>query len=147
MSRRRLLIIWVVSFGMLGLAIGGFVLYMAVAADINDSGSPRLAKEWKSKLEGINSLDEAKQQDPEILGQAFRNGDWVFGYARDSHNCWHRGGGTLVVKDCRGDVHVFFGHVCGPHCGCEFENPAIHNLDEFYKDLRDHWGFVEQKIP
>jgi hypothetical protein len=145
MSRRRFLIICAGFFGTVGLAVGGFVLFMAVALDINDSGSPRLAKEWKSKLEEFTSLDEAKQKDPEIQGQVFRIGEWVFGYARDSHNRWHSGGGTLVVKDSHGNVRVFFGHVCGsrPHI---LNNPNIRDLNAFYQDL-PNWEFKEQDIP
>jgi hypothetical protein len=131
-------------FGTLAVLIGGVVFFFYMALGIKDSGSPRLAKEWKSKLEEFTSLEEAKQKDPEIQGQLFRNGEWVFGYARDSHNRWHRGGGTLVLKDSRGNVRVYFGHVCGPH-PYVLNNPYVNSLDAFYKDL-PQWEFKEQDI-
>ncbi|HEV3146755.1 MAG TPA: hypothetical protein VGZ47_22910 [Gemmataceae bacterium] len=146
MSRRRLLILGGAVFGTLGIAIGGFGFFMYVALDINDSGSPQFAREWRSKLNAWPSYAAAMTRDPEIQGRQFRNGEWVMGYARDSHNRWHRGGGTLVVKDSRGDVRIFFGHVCGSH-PYFFVNPESGNLDAFYKDLREHWDLVEQEIP
>jgi len=146
MSRRRFFIVGSVVFASFGLAIGGLVFFFYMVLGIDDSGSPRLAREWKSKLEAFPSYDEAKRQDPEIEGRQFRNGEWVCGFACNSHNRWHRGGGTLVVKDSRGDVRVFFGHVCGPD-PYPFVNPETHNLDGFYNDLREHWEFIEQTIP
>lgn len=144
MSRRRFVIICVSFFGALTLAVGGFAFYMYLAMGISDRGSTRLATEWRAKLRAFPSYEQAKQHDPEIQGRQFRNGEWVFGYARDSHDLWHRGGGTLVVRDSRGNMRVFFGHVCGPE-PYFFSNPQTRNLDEFYGDLR-MWGFIEQQI-
>ena len=47
---------------------------------------------------------------------------------RKSHD---PGGGTLVIKDSRGAVRVYFGHVCGPD-RLNFMCQQCAGLDEFY---------------
>ena len=47
------------------------------------------------------------------------------------------GGGTIVSRDRSGEVHVFFGHVCG--------NVIAYGdtLEEFYRSLRGYNGVKE----
>jgi hypothetical protein len=81
---------------------------------------------------GLGSMDEALKLMPTVdampeperlfcnrgtgqFGVRFKNGEWVTGVAKDSHGLysdWY-GGGTVVMKDSRGRVRCFFGHVCG----------------------------------
>jgi hypothetical protein len=51
------------------------------------------------------------------------------------------GGGTLVVKDSRGNVRAFFGHVCGGDY-LDMELRFTKSLDHFYKLLHES-GFKE----
>jgi len=91
----------------------GFTLIGLLTASNND-GSPELAREWQLRLESFADLNDAQRKDANVQGKRFPNGDWIFGLCRDSHGLLHRGGGTIVVRDSRGAVRAFFGHVCGP---------------------------------
>ena len=48
------------------------------------------------------------------------------------------GGGIIVSRDSSGEVHVFFGHVCGQIWACGT------TLEEFYADLRGY-NRIEEK--
>jgi hypothetical protein len=66
----------------------------------------------------------------------------VFGKSQDSHGVWRRGGGTLVVRDSRGRVRAFFGHMCGPrYMEWAFGTQNL-SLNAFY-DRVIHEGNVE----
>ncbi len=43
------------------------------------------------------------------------NGEWILGTSVSSHEMYAQwyGGGTVVLKDSRGRVRCFLGHVCG----------------------------------
>jgi len=104
------------------------------------TGSYKYAKQWKDKLTTCNSLDDVRKQfncgryranpggsytfirDPNTFKKDntwallydFPNGDWIAIAYANSHNTW--GGGTVVTRDNKGTIRVFFGHVCGrPH--------------------------------
>jgi hypothetical protein len=110
----------------------------------NSSGSPELAEEWQALLEPLVSPEQAMQTDARIQSGRFPDGEWVFGLSQNSHGLWEKGGGTLVVKDSRGRIRTFFGHVCGPNY---LKGLATHtkNLDEFY-DCLTHVSFKEQAV-
>lgn len=75
-------------------------------------GSPRYARKWMARLASIESVAQAARELPEAVTHRFEDGEWVVGVCKDSHGSpW---GGTIVVKDSRGEVRAFFGHVCGP---------------------------------
>jgi hypothetical protein len=106
------------------------------------SGSNSLAAEWRDQLSQHADPEKAQAVIPEIVTLRFRNGEWVFGLSKDSHGMWRRGGGTLVVRDSRGLIRVFFGHVCGSgHLG-EYERD-IPSLEAYYDHLVKY-GFKEQ---
>jgi hypothetical protein len=111
---------------------------------ITDSGSPELAEEWRAELAPLSSPEEAVQKNPRIQVRHFDDGSWVFGLCQDSHRGNQRGAGTLVVKDSRGEVRAFFGHVCG-WLYLELGAPKAPDLDEFYRRLPMH-RFVEYKF-
>lgn len=127
--------------GAILLPVGLAIFWYAVSAG-SSAGSPELAREWKTDLERYGNPDEAKRADRDIIVLRCENGDWVFGRSVDSHGTWHRGGGTVVVRDSAGRTRAFFGHVCGGgHFGF---GPAIDvtNLENFYTQLKQA-GFRE----
>ena len=112
-------------FGSWGAAIAG-----------SDSGSPELAAEWREKLTPIDSLETAKAR---ALTEQFPNGEWVAWLSADSHGIWIRGGGTVVIKDSRGQIRAFFGHVCG-----SFSPPfGSNSLDDFYTRMASQTRYRE----
>ena len=100
-------------------------------------GSLKHAKLWKEKLAVCDSLDDVRKKfncgryegtfggshtfirDPNTYKEdntwailyEFPNGDWLAMAYANSHNTW--GGGTVVTRDNKGVIRVFFGHVCG----------------------------------
>lgn len=56
------------------------------------------------------------------------------------------GGGTLVVKDSRGAIRAFFGHVCGPRF-LEGQLERAKSLDDFYDHCLPEWHFQEYEWP
>lgn len=82
----------------------------------------------------------------ETVGIRFPNGEWVVGVAKDSHGLYSEwyGGGTVVLKDSRGRVRCFFGHVCGVGHVMFGGEPA--SLDEFDAALAET-KFAEQPWP
>jgi hypothetical protein len=117
-----------------------------LAAGVNNSGSPELAAEWQAVLTPLTpTASELHKDPPDLEFVTFPNGEWIIGFAQNSHGISVRGGGTLVVKDSRGNVRAFFGHVCGPHYLRTFfcETP---DLDGFYARLK-RLEFTEHVLP
>lgn len=56
-----------------------------------------------------------RSRETDEFGIRFENGEWLTGVAKDSHALYGEwfGGGTVVLKDSRGRVRCFLGHVCG----------------------------------
>jgi hypothetical protein len=121
---------------------GGF-LYLALG--MNNEGSPALAQEWKTALQEFNDLEDAKHHDQSVQGRVFPDGEWVLGKCRNSHGLFERGGGTLVVKDSRGAIRAFFGHVCGPDF-LKDQSAAAKSLDDFYRRLTESGIFAEHQL-
>ncbi len=143
MTRRRIVLASLASAGLVVLlccGAGYFWLYLLIG--VNDAGSASLAEEWKLVLEPLGNVEDATQKEPLVQGKRFADGDWVFGLCRDSHGRFKQGGGTLVVKDSRGKVRAFFGHVCG-WLALETMLREQKSLDEFYKYLLEQWQFQE----
>src|SRR5262245_10668661 len=90
---------------------------LLAAFTINDKGSPDLAARWKAELIEYRTPDEAQTRNPDVIVIKFDNGEWLFGLCRSSHGAWRSGGGTVVVKDSKGQIRAFFGHVCGDCLG------------------------------
>lgn len=53
----------------------------------------------------------------------------------DSHG--EPGGGTIVSRDSSGEIHIFFGHVCGRLYA------KGETLEGFYASLRDYFHVKE----
>jgi hypothetical protein len=145
MTKRRLfLTVGAVAFLVVFLSCCGLnALIVRLLIGPNDCGSPKLAEEWKAKLTPLADPKSAKAKDNDIQTKRFDNGEWVFGLDRDSHALIPSGGGTVVVKDSRGSIRAFFGHVCGQGASSIYMHEAK-SLDEFYKKLLD-CGFQEHQ--
>ena len=107
-------------------------------------GQPSYARHWKAIIEPLPDLDTAISAYPELKVTRFPSGEWVFGIWISDFG-FHQGKGTVVLKDSRGAVRVFFGRVC-----CE--DPVDHifpeppqTLDRFYTLLLadSPYGFRE----
>src|SRR5579859_265627 len=106
-----------------------FAFWIAAAAG-SSKGSVPLADEWRREFAQYQSPNEATRQNVRIVELQFESGEWAFGRAASSHGIWVRGGGTLVVKDSKGDVRAFFGHVCGDG-HLQSYSSITHSLTEF----------------
>lgn len=110
-------------------------------------GLPSVARRLKAEMEPIADPDEALRQHPDWFVLRFPNGEWMFGYGYDSHG-FRVGHGTLVVKDSRGQVRVFFGHVCGTNACLDSYSPHYwKSLDDFYKDWWMSGGPLREWVP
>src|SRR5690349_12928592 len=113
MTRRTELRLALIGAILLLVCLGGFFGFFWAAAAGSDSGSPELAEEWRATLSSVRDPSEAAARIPDTQIVRFPDGEWVIGLSANSHGVWVRGGGTVVVKDSRGQVRAFFGHVCG----------------------------------
>jgi hypothetical protein len=141
---------WIIAAALL-LA---FVLFIASMFHMG-TGSRRYARKWRKQLLACHSLDEVKQHfncfviegrtggggtrvdvtktvagRPQALIKSFPDGRWIACVHADSHGAW--GGGTIVTRDSSGEIHIFFGHVCG----WLYANGET--LEEFYTSLRGY---------
>ncbi len=132
MSRKRILIVALYA-AFLGPCIGG-IWWFVRAITICNTGSPELAREWAAILDGLPDPEVAQQANGRIWGKRFPNEEWLFGLAQDSHGA-PRIGGTVVIKDSRGGMRAFAGHVCGPHY-VQYTIERVGTLDEFYEQLQ-----------
>lgn len=129
-----------------------FVWLVASARPRMGSGSRKYARQWRKQLLACQSLDEVKQHfncfviesgaskyvtekiagRPQALLKAFPDGRWIACAHEDSHCYRLPGSGTIVTRDSLGEVHIFFGHVCGEAYA------KGETLEEFYASLREY---------
>jgi hypothetical protein len=110
-------------------------------------GLPSAGHRLKAEMESIPDPVTALQLHPDWATIRFPNGEWVFGHGIDSHG-FATGHGTLVIKDSRGKVRIYFGHVCGENMPLDFGWDFIRNaktLDDFYTGLQDRTTLREWK--
>lgn len=155
MKRGAKLVVIAILLAAVGFFFGIPLLVRVTGPPGLSFGSYEHAILWRDKLATCRSLDDVRQQfrcgryqtmpggsyryveDPntnkegitEALLYDFANGDWLAIAYANSHNTW--GGGTVVTRDNKGDIHVFFGHVCG--------KPFVlgESLEEVYAALMD----------
>lgn len=145
MNRHRLLLIGILLLVGTGLCMVTAML-INLAAGINDSGSPELADECRATLQPLTpSAGDLRAEHPGIEVVRFPNGECVIGLAQNSHGLFVRGGGTIVVKDSRGNIRAFFGHVCGPNYLRTFFRD-LPDLDHFYVRMKQ-LKFTEHALP
>jgi hypothetical protein len=144
MRKRRWLLPGCLAFWLL---VSGFVGFVFVVRE-NSRGTGSMTFAVKVRP-GVEAMPEPERtfadNDTGRLGIRFTNGGWVTGVGMSSHGffCDFNGGGTVVLKDSRGRVRCFFGHVCG-NCNLMRANEAT-SLDEFDSFLTPH--FTEQRWP
>ena len=110
-------------------------------------GVPSIARRLKAEMEAIPDPETAVRLHPDWAAIRFTNGEWAFGHGVNSHG-FSAGRGTLVVKDSRGRVRIFFGHVCGPNAGMDWFRTDVHaSLDAFDKDYLLPSGMLREWIP
>ncbi len=127
---------------------GTGVVYMRLGMKTSmGHGSMSAAVKLRPEVESLPAPEERFfNRKAETFGIRFTNGEWVTGVAKDSHalySDWY-GGGTVVVKDSRGRVRCFFGHVCGS-MGC-LGATDFDSLDVFDATLAQS-KFDEQQWP
>jgi hypothetical protein len=110
-------------------------------------GVPSIARRLKAEIEPIIDPETAVRLHPKWAVVRVRNGEWIIGRGFDSH--WISAGrGTLVVKDSRGRVRVFFGHVCGNNAGLDWCRADVYaSLDAFDKDYLLSSGMLREWVP
>jgi hypothetical protein len=133
-----------------GAALYGLYLYYAVFTPedraytryprlVYPHGLPSAARRLKAEMGPIPDPESALQRHPNWAAIRFNNGEWVFGYGISTHE-FTLGHGTQVVKDSRGQVRIFFGHVCGENAPLEMCKSGLiraTSLDDFYSQLQD----------
>jgi hypothetical protein len=112
-----------------------------------EGGLPSVARRLKAEMEPIPDPEIAVQLHPDWAAVRFPNGEWVFGHGVNSHG-FSVGHGTLVLKDSRGRVRIFFGHVCGPNAGMDWGRTDLYkSLDQFDKDYLLWLGMLREWVP
>lgn len=113
---RRVTIIKLCLFGVLVLVAGGFIGYGLLGMKLSmGDGSMDEALKLRPNVDAMPEPAETFGSRTGEFGIRFENGEWLTGVAKDSHALYAQwnGGGTVVLKDSRGRVRCFFGHVCG----------------------------------
>jgi hypothetical protein len=100
------------------LALIGYVAYFVIGFVYYQGGSGSMAEAQRLRpvVEAMPPPSaSAVYYRAGAVGVVFPSGEWVVGVVKDSHGMYSRlkGGGTVVLKDSRGRVRCFFGHVCG----------------------------------
>ena len=115
-----------------------------------DMGPPRdeLVRRLTADLSVVATPEEAEAVIPGCGTVRLPSGEWVTGVGVNGHS-WKRAKDTLVVRDSRGQVRAFVGHVCGPRWMPGYfppNHPDFPNLDAFYAFLTET-GFTEYRPP
>lgn len=144
--RRQKAVVGVIALlAILVSPVGVLIVYLLTSGGI---GSPEEAIRLKAIIEQYDGPETSGTGRDDYAAKRFSNNEWVLGLGRDSHEIMskYNGGGTLVVKDSRGHIRCFFGHVCGPGDHQSFMARA-NSLDEFYQLLVKYDRFKEYIIP
>jgi hypothetical protein len=147
MRFRRRAVIWGIAVGLVVIT-SPFAIFIFYVRTSGGMGSAAEAARLRAVVEPIPNPEAGRGCHREYASKRFANGEWVLGIGRDSHD-WmskYRGGGTVVVKDSRGRVRCFFGHVCGPDGHAAYMDRA-RSLDDFYRNLADYNAFTEYQWP
>jgi hypothetical protein len=145
MRRRRLFVLGCAILPVLALA--AFLELMIWPAPFSmGNGSPTYAKKWKARLDELPDPESARAKYDEIVVKRYGNNEWIFGVSANSHSSID--GGTIVVRDSRGDIHAFFRHVCGDSRALQMGFDSARSLDGFYhSEWFEQFGFTEYQVP
>lgn len=106
-------------------------------------GNPAYATKWRDRFTSLPDPETAQTAYPEVQSKRFPNGEWIFGVSSDSHSShW---GGTVVLKESTGEIHAYFGHVCGHYRLQKIFNNAK-SLQDFYQDEQWKGHFHEYTV-
>ena len=113
-------------------------------------GPPReeLVRRLIADLGVAATPEDAEAAIPECGTVRFPSGEWVTGVGVNSHS-GKRAKDTLVVRDSRGRVRAFVGHVCGPTWMPQYfpvNSPSFPDLAAFDAFLTEQ-GFTEYVLP
>jgi|SRR6516162_8273626 hypothetical protein len=145
MTKRTIIRLFIVA--LICLLTSPFVIGLLALVTSQGVGSVEEARRLRGIVEAIPTPEAGDGCHPEYASKRLESGDWVLGISRNSHSRMSsfRGGGTVVLKDSRGAIRCFFGHVCGPAGHRSFFND-VKTLDDYYQSLQEA-GFVEQAMP
>ena len=109
--------------------------------DGSSGGLPSVARRLKSEMAQIPDPDTAIRLHPDWAALRFADGEWVFGHGMGATG-FRIGHGTIVLKDSRGRIRVYFGIVSGSNGPFHMWGNAK-GLDEFDMWLRESTEFRE----
>lgn len=110
-------------------------------------GLPSVARRLVAEMSEFDDPDAAIAAHPDWYAKRFPTGEWVFGHGIDSHG-FGIGAGTTVVKDSRGRVRVYFGHVCGRNGPLEWiAGDQTSSLAEFDQKLAKGTTMIREWVP
>lgn len=89
-----------------------------------------------AEVDRYSDPDKAVAENRWWTSKRFPNGEWVFGYGVDSHG-FELGRGTTVIKDSKGRVRVYFGHVCGRNTPIEECAERATSLNDFDRRIAE----------
>jgi hypothetical protein len=117
------------------LGCAGLVLWLV--SEWRGPTQDEFIRQTSAALETATSAEEAEATIADCGTVRLPSGEWVTGVGVNSHSS-KRAKGTLVLRDSRGQVKSFVGHVCGPRWMPGYF-PTNHrdflNLDAFYAML------------
>jgi hypothetical protein len=118
------------------------VYFFTPSRTINNKGSRELALNWRNELTALADPESAAVRNNGITTRRYSNGEWVMGKCQNSHSDAD-GGGTVVLKDSRGEIRIYFGHVCGKGAlSALFRGGS--DLNSLYEYMRNDCQFTEQ---
>jgi len=136
----------VICVAIVAIVAAGIVAVVMISGPMGPraDGSVKEASKLKPIVAAIADPESGVGSHPNYGFMRFDNGEWVLGIARDSHGfmAGFDGGGTVVVKDNRGRLRCFFGHVCGPRF-LWMEGSGSGSLDEFDNHMGSNFKQVE----
>jgi hypothetical protein len=111
-------------------------------------GVPSVARRLSAQMAQLRDPDAALDYHPDWFAIRCLNGEWLFGYGVNSHG-FAPGRGTLVLKDSRGRVRVFFGHICGMNAdfGYQTDRRQPETIDSYYQWLKEAHSDLREWIP
>jgi hypothetical protein len=132
-NKQMRMLVPIIAVALLLLVIGGFVAFFALGSYLEGgTGSMAEARRLRPLVEAMpQPTTSAADYKTGTVAVVYPSGEWVVGVAKDSHGLYTRltGGGTVVLKDSRGRVRCFFGHLCGGGRIGQEAVPKIDSLD------------------
>lgn len=121
----------------IGLGVSALLLVFVVP-DLWGPSRDDFVHQTKASLESITTPEEAEATLKGCGTVRFPNGEWVTGVGVDSHS-YRAARDTLMLRDSRGQVKVYVGHVCGPNYVSTYYTtvPNLKNLDDFYAHVAE----------